>query len=330
MPFPIQRLRRLRQNPAIRDIFRETVLRIDDLIYPLFVVPGTNVREELSSMPGNYHLSVDQLPQEIAAITALGIQAVLLFGLPEWKDEIGSSAFQFDGTVQRAIQTIKTYRPDLLVIADLCLCQYTSHGHCGVLKGCLIDNDVTLKILQQVALSYAKAGVDIIAPSDMMDGRVGALRSILDANGFENLPILSYAAKYASGFYGPFREAADSAPQFGDRSTYQMDPANSDEAMREIAADIEEGADLIIVKPALSYLDIVQRARQEFNIPVVAYNVSGEYAMVKAAAAQGWIDGKRVSLEILRSMKRAGAAAIITYHAKEAAVWLREEGKYYG
>lgn len=329
MAFPIHRLRRLRQNAGLRNLFRETVLTVDDLIYPLFVVPGTGVREELTSLPGNYHLSVDKLAEEAAAITGLGINAVLLFGLPEFKDEAGTSAHQADGTVQRAIAALKAAQPDLLVIADLCLCQYTSHGHCGLLKGDCVDNDATLAVLRQVALSYARAGVDVIAPSDMMDGRVAAIREALDDNGFTSIPILSYAAKYASGFYGPFREAADSAPRFGDRSTYQMDPANGDEAMREIAADLEEGADMVIVKPALSYLDIITRARSDFNVPIVAYNVSGEYAMVKAAGANGWIDAKRVTLEILRSIKRAGADAIITYHAKEAALWLRQEGKSY-
>lgn len=322
MSFPIHRMRRIRQNPALRNLVRETALNVNDLIYPLFVVPGKGIKEEILSLPDNYHFSVDMLENEIDIISALGINAVLLFGLPESKDETGSSAYRKDGTVQRAIRAIKEVNPGLAVIPDLCLCQYTSHGHCGIIKDDRVDNDSTLKILQQVALSYAEAGADLIAPSDMMDGRVQAIREILDQNGFENIPILSYAAKYASGFYGPFREAADSAPQFGDRSSYQMDPANGDEALREIAADIEEGADMVMVKPALSYLDVISRTRESFNIPIVAYNVSGEYAMVKAAAARSWVDGKRVTMEILTSIKRAGADAIISYHAKEAAGWL--------
>ncbi len=329
MAFPIHRLRRLRQSNGIRNLVRETVLTVDDLIYPLFIAPGIGVKKEIASLPGNYHLSVDRLVDEVKIVYDLGINAVLLFGLPEYKDEIGSSAYDENGVVQQGIRKIKEVAPELIIIPDLCLCEYTSHGHCGVLKGEQVDNDPTLKVLQQVALSYAKAGADLIAPSDMMDGRVKAIREILDENGYQNIGILSYAAKYASGFYGPFREAADSAPQFGDRSAYQMDPANSDEAMREIAADLEEGADLIMVKPALSYLDIIRRAKEKFNIPVVAYNVSGEYAMLKAAAEKGWIDGKRVTLEILRSIKRAGADAIITYHALEAAKWLIQEGKQY-
>ncbi|MGE5581499.1 MAG: porphobilinogen synthase [Bacillota bacterium] len=329
MPFPIQRLRRLRQNNRLRNLVRETVLTVDDLIYPFFVVPGTGFKKEIPSLPGNYHLSVDRLPEEIAQVQELGINAVLLFGLPESKDEIGSGAYQENGVVQRAIRMIKEVCPGLVVIPDLCLCEYTSHGHCGILKGTEVDNDSTLKVLQKVALSYAQAGADLIAPSDMMDGRVGAIREVLDQNGYFNIPILSYSAKYASAFYGPFREAADSAPKFGDRSSYQMDPANGVEALREIAADLEEGADLVMVKPALAYLDIISRAKESFNIPVIAYNVSGEYAMVKAAAANGWIDGKRITLEILRSIKRAGADAIITYHAVEAARWLQQEGKRY-
>ncbi len=329
MSFPTHRMRRIRQNPTLRNLIRETVLNVNDLIYPLFIVPGQGVKKEITALPGNYHLSVDMLKGEIDEISALGINAVLLFGLPEYKDETGSSAYQSDGIVQRAIRAIKEANSELAVIPDLCLCEYTSHGHCGIIKDGLVDNDSTLKVLQQVALSYGEAGADLIAPSDMMDGRVQAIREILDQNGLVNLPILAYAAKYASGFYGPFREAADSAPQFGDRSSYQMDPANGDEALREIAADIEEGADLIMVKPALSYLDVISRARESFNIPIVAYNVSGEYAMVKAAAARGWVDGKRVTLEILTSIKRAGADAIISYHAKEAAGWLRE-GKFHG
>ncbi len=324
MSFPTHRLRRIRQNPALRNLIRETQLNVNDLIYPLFIVPGQKLKKEITSLPGNYHFSVDMLKGEIDALSALGINAVLLFGLPEYKDEVGSSAYQNNGTVQRAIRAIKGINPELAIIPDLCLCEYTSHGHCGIIKDGQVDNDSTLNVLQQVALSYAEAGADLIAPSDMMDGRVQAIREILDRKGFVNTPILSYAAKYASGFYGPFREAADSTPQFGDRSSYQMDPANGDEALREIAADIEEGADLVMVKPALSYLDVISRARESFNIPIVAYNVSGEYAMVKAAATRGWIDGKRVTLEILTSIKRAGADVIISYHAKEAAGWLRE------
>jgi porphobilinogen synthase len=295
----------------------------------LFIVPGRGIREEIGSLPGNYHWSADRLLEEINNLAELGINAVLLFGLPESKDESGSSAYQSDGTVQQGIRAIKALRPELVVIVDLCLCQYTSHGHCGLFDGDKVDNDATLEVLQKVALSYAAAGADVIAPSDMMDGRVAAIRTALDENGYAHLPILSYAAKYASGFYGPFREAADSAPQFGDRTSYQMDPANGDEALREVAADLEEGADLVIVKPALSYLDIIRRVKEAFNTPVIAYNVSGEYAMVKAAGAQGWIDENRVTLEILRSIKRAGADCIITYHAKEVAAWLQREGKRY-
>jgi porphobilinogen synthase len=327
--FPTQRPRRIRNNPALRNLIRETVLTVDDLIYPLFVVSGNGVQQEIASLPGNFHWSVDRLADEARRTRELGINAVLLFGLPETKDENGSSAWQPDGPVQQAIRVIKQAVPELAVISDVCLCQYTIHGHCGVLKDGQIDNDATLKLLQKVALSHAGAGADVIAPSDMMDGRVKALRETLDSGGFRELPILSYAAKYASAFYGPFREATGSAPQFGDRSAYQMDPANSDEALRQVAADIEEGADLVMVKPALAYLDIIGRIRENFCIPIVAYNVSGEYAMVKAAAEKGWIDEQRVVIESLRAMKRAGADAIITYHAKDVAGWLREGGKGY-
>jgi porphobilinogen synthase len=325
MQFPTVRMRRLRSNPAIRRMVRENALDAGDLIYPLFVVPGSGVHEEISSMPGVFHLSIDQLEAEAAEIVSLGIPAVILFGLPESKDEAGTGAFAEDGIVQQAIRRLKEVAPDLYVITDVCMCEYTSHGHCGAVDegGCVI-NDVTLEMLAMTAVSHAEAGVDMVAPSDMMDGRVAAIRAALDAEGFTDVPIMAYSAKYASGYYGPFREAADSAPAFGDRQQYQMDPANGDEAIRETALDIDEGADIVMVKPALAYMDIIRRIKDDFGMPTAAYNVSGEYAMVKAAAANGWIDERRVVLETLTGFKRAGADLILTYHAKDAARWLAE------
>lgn len=319
------RPRRLRISENVRAMVRETSLSVKDFVYPIFVVPGENVREEIPSMPGCYHLSVDCAVKLAKEIQTLGIPSVEIFGLPEYKDEIGSSAWDMTSPVQRAIRAIKTAAPELVIVGDVCLCQYTSHGHCGKLCGEYVDNDATLELLQKVAVSQAEAGADIIAPSDMMDGRVAAIREALDAKGFINVTIMSYAVKYASGYYGPFRDAADSAPQFGDRRSYQMDPANAHEAMKEVALDIAEGADIIMVKPALAYLDIVRRVRERIDHPVAVYNVSGEYAMVKAAARNGWIDEKRIVLETLTSMKRAGADIIITYHAIDAARWLQEK-----
>jgi porphobilinogen synthase len=325
MQFPTVRMRRLRANAQIRRMVRETALDAGDLIYPLFVVPGTGVHEEISSMPGVFHLSIDNLQAEAAEILELGIPAVILFGIPESKDLAGSGAFAEDGIVQQAIRRLKEVAPELYVITDVCMCEYTSHGHCGAIDegGCVI-NDVTLEMLAQTAVSHAEAGVDMVAPSDMMDGRVAAIRAALDAEGYSDVPIMAYSAKYASGYYGPFRDAADSAPAFGDRSGYQMDPANGDEAIREVELDIDEGADLVMVKPALAYMDIIRRVKDTFGMPTAAYNVSGEYAMVKAAAANGWIDEKRVVLETLTGFKRAGADLILTYHAKDAARWLRD------
>jgi porphobilinogen synthase len=319
MYFPKYRLRRLRRTENLRRLVRETRLAVDDLIYPLFVVPGRSVRTPVPSMPGVYQLSVDELVKEAVETKALGIPAILLFGIPETKDEAGSGAYAPDGIVQRAVREVKEKVGDLLVITDVCLCEYTSHGHCGLLKGGEVENDATLELLARTALSHAQAGADVAAPSDMMDGRVAAIRGTLDENGFSHLPIMAYAAKYASGFYGPFRDAAQSAPQFGDRRSHQMDPANSDEAMREIRLDIEEGADIVMVKPALAYLDVIVRARMEFDVPLAAYSVSGEYAMIKAAAARGWLDEERIMMEALVAIKRAGADMIITYSAKDAA-----------
>ena len=317
------RPRRLRLTENIRALVRENILTVKDLVYPLFVVAGENVREEIPSMPNCYHLSVDNAVEFAKKISSLGIPAVEIFGLPEYKDEIGSSAWDMSSPVQRAIAAIKKSVPELLIIGDVCLCQYTSHGHCGKLCGHYVDNDETLKLLQKVALSQAQAGADIVAPSDMMDGRVAAIREVLDEKNFPNVIIMSYAVKYASAFYGPFRDAADSAPQFGDRKQYQMDFANSREALKEVELDIDEGADIIMVKPSLAYLDIVSKVREKINLPVAVYNVSGEYAMVKAAAANGWIDEKRIVMESLTSMKRAGADIIITYHAVDVAEWLK-------
>ena len=319
MAFPITRPRRLRSSPLLRDAVRETRLAPADFIYPLFVCPGEGVKKEIGAMPGNYQMSIDELVREAAEVASLGIPAVILFGLPESKDAEGSGAFAADGIVQRAIGALKQEVRNLLVIADCCMCEYTSHGHCGHIVDGDVDNDLSLDLLAKTALSQAQAGADIIAPSDMMDGRVGRIRAVLDENGFTNLPILSYAAKYASVFYGPFRDAADSAPQFGDRRGYQMDPANQREAMREIELDIEEGADIIMVKPALPYLDVIYRAKQEFDLPVAAYQVSGEYSMIVAAAANGWLDLDRAMEESLTSIKRAGADLILTYFAKTMA-----------
>jgi len=325
MPFPTHRLRRLRRTPALRRMVRETTLAADHLIYPLFVVPGEGVRREIASMPGCFHLSVDQLVEESGVVADLGIPAVLLFGLPEHKDALGSGAYDPDGIVQRAMRALKAARPELVVIGDVCLCEYTSHGHCGPIADGDVDNDAALELLVRTAVTQADAGGDLVAPSDMMDGRVAAIRSALDAAGHQQVPIMSYAAKFASAFYGPFREAADSAPQFGDRRSYQMDPANRREARREIQLDVAEGADIVMVKPALGYGDVIAEARRWSPVPVACYNVSGEYAMVKAAAARGWVDERRLVLEILYGLRRAGADLIITYHALDAVRWLAEE-----
>jgi porphobilinogen synthase len=319
MNFPQVRLRRLRRNERIRRLVRETGLSVDDFLYPLFVRPGKGVKIPISSLVGQFQLSIDHIIEEIEEAEGLGIPGVVLFGIPERKDEMGSEAYSDDGIIQRAVRAIKEEFPDFLVITDVCLCGYTSHGHCGVVEGDQILNDPTLELLAKQALSHARAGVDVVAPSDMMDGRVGAIRKALDENGFSEVPILAYSAKFASSFYGPFREAAESAPQFGDRRSYQMDFANAREALREVRLDIQEGADIIMVKPALPYLDVISRVKEEFDIPVAAYNVSGEYAMIKAAAHLGWIDGERAIMEVLLSIKRAGADFILTYFAKEAA-----------
>lgn len=319
-----KRHRRLRSSEAMRSIVRENHLRIEDLIYPLFVIEGENIRQEVLSMPGVYQVSLDLLHDEIKEIEQLGIQAIILFGVPHDKDETGTGAYSDEGIVQQATRLIKKSFPKLLVIADTCLCEYTSHGHCGVIHHHDVDNDASLKLLAETAVSQAKAGADIIAPSNMMDGFVTVIRQALDDAGFEHIPIMSYAVKYASSFYGPFRDAADSTPEFGDRKTYQMDPANRREAFREAQSDIEEGADFLIIKPALSYLDIVREVRNKYDVPIVAYNVSGEYSMVKAAALNGWIDEKNLVMEKLISMKRAGADLLITYHAKDVAKWLLE------
>ncbi len=325
MEFPAYRPRRLRRTPALRALVRETTLSPAELIYPLFVKFGTGKRDEIASMPGVFQLTLDQLPAEIDELKRLGVPAVILFGLPDVKDEAGSGAFAEDGIVQQAIRAIKAHDPEFTVITDVCMCEYTSHGHCGALDehGCVM-NDVTLEMLAMTAVSHAEAGADMVAPSDMMDGRVGAIRAALDAEGYAEVPIMAYSAKYASAYYGPFRDAADSAPAFGDRRAYQMDPANGEEALRETALDIDEGADIVMVKPALAYMDVIRRVKEEFGYPTCAYNVSGEYAMVKAAAANGWIEEKRVVLETLVGFKRAGADMIITYHAKDAARWLKE------
>jgi porphobilinogen synthase len=325
MYFPQYRPRRLRKSESIRKMVRETRLSPEGFIYPLFVVPGRKVRNEIKSMPGIAQLSVDLAVEEGQATLDLGVPAVILFGIPEKKDPLGTEAYSPTGIVQQAIRAMKQEIPELVVISDICLCEYTSHGHCGVVteKG-EVDNDSTLELLAKMALSHGEAGVDMVAPSDMMDGRVKAIRGLLDENGFQDLPILSYAAKHASSFYGPFREAAESTPQFGDRKSYQMDPANAREAIREVRLDVEEGADIIMVKPALPYLDIIRCVREQFDLPVGAYNVSGEYSMIKAAARNGWIDGERAMMEVLTAIKRAGADLILTYFAKEAAKLLNK------
>ncbi|MBX7152280.1 porphobilinogen synthase [bacterium] len=317
--FPVTRLRRLRMKETLRSMVRENFLRKEDLIYPLFVVPGKKVRNEVKSMPGVFQLSIDETVRECVEVKKLGIPSIILFGIPEHKDDVGSGAYDEHGIVQEAVRAIKKEVPELVVITDVCLCEYTSHGHCGIVKGNEIVNDASIELLAKEALTHAQAGADIIAPSDMFDGRVQLIRETLDDNGFDNLPIMSYAAKYASGFYGPFRDAAQSTPQFGDRRSHQMDPANSDEALREVEQDILEGADIVMVKPALSYLDVIRRVKDTFHLPTAAYNVSGEYAMIKAAGRNGWIDEERVMMETLVSMKRAGADLILTYFAKDAA-----------
>lgn len=319
MLFPDYRPRRLRQNETLRRMIRETSLTVNDLILPLFVIDGRDVKNPISSMPGHFQLSIDNFLKTAKEAHELGIPAIVLFGIPEKKDALGTSAYAENGIVQKAIRSVKAKFPDLVVIADVCLCQYTDHGHCGVLEGDTIDNDASLDLIARTALSHAKAGADMVAPSDMMDGRVGEIRDILDENNFSRIPIMSYAAKYCSAYYGPFRSAADSAPKFGDRRTYQMDPANALEAIREVTMDIEEGADIIMVKPALAYLDIICRVREEIDLPIAAYNVSGEFSMIKAAEKMGWIDGPKVMLETLTAIKRAGADMILTYFAIEAA-----------
>jgi porphobilinogen synthase len=321
--FPIHRPRRLRRTEALRGLVRETNISTSGLIYPMFACPGKNVRTEVSSMPGVFQQSPDQIVEECREVADLGIPGVLFFGLPEQKDETGSEAASANGAVQRSIEAIRKAKLDLLVVTDVCLCEYTSHGHCGVIKDGNILNDPSIALLADAALSHARAGADIVAPSDMMDGRVAAIRAKLDENKFADVAILSYAAKYCSAFYGPFREAAQSAPQFGDRRSYQMDPANAREALREVALDIEEGADIIMVKPALPYLDVIARVRERFDVPVAAYNVSAEFSMVKAAAQKGWIDEQRIVLEIMTGIQRAGASIILTYHAKDVARWLK-------
>jgi porphobilinogen synthase len=322
---PFRRFRRLRQREGLRRMARETLLHPGDFVYPLFVTFGHGVRREVPSMPDVFQISVDQLGYTVEELRSLGIGSVLLFGIPEEKDALATQAYAPDGVIQQAIRELKRLDPELVVIGDVCTCEYTDHGHCGILDGDMVDNDPTLELLAKTALAQAEAGVDIVAPSDMMDGRVLVMREVLDRAGFTQLPIVSYAAKYASGFYGPFRDAAESTPQFGDRRSHQMDPANAREAYAEIAADIDEGADAIIVKPALPYLDVVAGARERFDVPVFAYNVSGEYSMVRAAGQAGWIDERRVTMEVLTSIRRAGANQVITYHALDAARWLREE-----
>ena len=323
----MDRTRRLRMNEAIRDLVSEQHVRIDELIYPMFVIEGENICSPVDSMPGICQYSTDRMWEELERVREAGIPGILIFGIPDHKDEVGSGAYDENGIIQKAVRLIKKKYPDLLVIADVCLCEYTSHGHCGLVKDGVILNDETLPLLAKTAVSYARAGADIIAPSDMMDLRVAAIRDALDENGFSQIPIMAYSAKFASAYYGPFRDAAHSAPGFGDRKTYQMDPANGREALREVEEDILEGADMIIAKPALAYMDIIKEISQNYNIPIAAYNVSGEYSMVKAAAANGWIDEKKIVMENLTGLKRAGAKMIITYHALDAAKWIREEEK---
>ena len=325
--YPLKRLRRLRYNPLVRDMVRETILTKDDFIYPLFVVPGEKIKNPVKSMPGVFQMSIDTLVEECKDVASLRIPAVILFGIPDHKDEVGSEAYSPNGIIQQAVRAIKANVKNLLVITDVCLCEYTSHGHCGVLQGEDILNDETVSLLAKEAVSHAEAGADIIAPSDMMDGRIIAIRKALDYKGFTKIPILSYAAKYASGFYGPFRDAAESTPAFGDRRSHQMDIANTNEALREVEADIEEGADIVMVKPAGAYLDVIYRVKEKFGLPTAAYQVSGEFAMIKAAAQNGWIDGERVMMESLIAIKRAGADMILTYFAKDAAKYLDKTRK---
>ncbi len=320
----IKRGRRLRVNEATRALVRENSLSSDDFIYPIFVVEGENIKNEISSLPGNYHYSIDRLEEVVKEVKEAKVRGLMLFGIPEQKDACGSEAYNEEGIVQKAIRKIKELDKDILVITDVCMCEYTDHGHCGIIHGTDVDNDETIEYIGKIALSHVEAGADMVAPSDMMDGRIGKIREVLDKNNYKHIPIMAYSAKYCSAFYGPFREAANSAPQFGDRKTYQMDPANLREAIREMEQDIEEGADIIMVKPALSYLDVIRKARDNFDYPIAAYNVSGEYAMVKAGAKMGWIDEKKIALEMLLSMKRAGADIIITYYSIEAAKWLKE------
>ena len=325
MLFPDYRPRRLRQSSAFRRMIRETRLSVDDLILPIFAVGGKNVKNPIPSMPGQFQLSIDKVVKLAKTTHDLGIPGIILFGLPDKKDPLGTGAYAKQGIVQQAVKAVKDSLPDLAVITDVCLCQYTDHGHCGIVEGNTVDNDASLDLIARTALSHCRAGADMVAPSDMMDGRVAEIRNLLDENNFSRIPIMSYAAKYCSAYYGPFREAADSAPQFGDRRTYQMDPANAIEAIRETTMDIEEGADIIMVKPALAYLDVINRIREEIDLPVAAYNVSGEYAMIKAAEQMGWLDGKKVMMETLTAIKRAGADMILTYFAIEAAKVIRNE-----
>jgi porphobilinogen synthase len=323
MAFPITRMRRLRKNETFRRMLRETKLSVDNFIQPLFVCPGTNIREEIPSMPGQFRMSVDELVDECKDIEQLGIPAVILFGIPESKDPLGKEGYADDGIVQKALRSVKKRVATLVLVSDVCMCEYTDHGHCGAIVEGEVDNDRTLELLGKTALSHVRAGADIVAPSDMMDGRIGYIRDLLDTEEFFDIPIMAYAAKYSSAFYGPFRDAAGSTPQFGDRKSYQMDPPNSEEALREVALDIEEGADIIMIKPALPYLDIISRVKHEFSIPIAAYNVSGEYSMIKAAAANGWLDEERVVMEALTGIKRAGADLILTYFAKDVAKRLK-------
>jgi len=324
MSFPITRLRRLRASESLRSLVRENCLQIGDLIYPLFVTYGQGIKKPVGAMPGVYNFSIDMLLEEVKEVIELGIPGIILFGIPEYKDALGSGAYADEGIVQQAVLAVKQNYPDFMVVTDVCLCEFTDHGHCGIIQNDQVLNDPTLELLARTALSHARAGADIVSPSDMMDGRVAAIRKKLDESGYSHIPIMAYSAKYASAYYGPFREAAGSAPQFGDRKTYQMDPANADEALRETALDIEEGADIVMVKPALAYMDIIRRVKDEFHYPLAAYNVSGEYSMVKAAAEKGWIDEKKIVLETLTGLKRAGTDIIITYHAKDVARWLKE------
>ncbi|MBW9172858.1 porphobilinogen synthase [Clostridium estertheticum] len=319
-----KRNRRLRETKNIRDLVRETVLTSSDFIFPIFIVEGENIKEEISSMPGNYHFSLDRLHEIIEEVIEVGVRGVILFGLPDHKDEVGCGAYDKNGIIQRGVKKVREVSKDLVIITDVCMCEYTSHGHCGILEGTKVDNDKSLKYIAEIALSHAEAGADMVAPSDMMDGHVAAIRELLDSNGYKDVLIMAYSAKYSSAFYGPFREAANSTPQFGDRKAYQMDPANIREAMREIDADICEGADIIMVKPALSYLDVVRWARDKHDVPVAAYSVSGEFAMVKAAAKMGFIDEKAIAMEMHLSMKRAGADMIITYYAIDLCKWIKE------